>query len=97
MSLEKKENIVEVFVLLVLLRGSGCWTIFAQRKKKLDAIVMWRLRIPWTEHVRNGKILRIKEAKRTFIIRIKKKRQWKLLMYIIWNGGVENLSVGKGS
>ena len=87
-------RIINCYLVLILTYGSECWTISATMEKRLESCEMWflrrMLRISFTEHTSDEKVLERCNAERTLIKTIRK-RQMGFLGHIMRKEGFENL------
>ena len=95
-SIETKIRIINCYLVSILTYGSECWTISATMEKRLESCEMWflrrMLRISFTEHMSDEKVLERCNAERTLIKTIRK-RQMCFLGHIMRKEGLENLTL----
>ena len=76
-SIETKMRIINCYLVSILTYGSECWTISATMEKRLESCEMWflrrMLRISFTEHTSDEKVLERCNAERTLIKTIRKR------------------------
>jgi len=75
--MEHKKRVLGCYVNSTLLNGSECWTVSTQMEKRLKAAEMWfyrtLLRISWTEHTTDEKVLRQSGNKRSLLKRFRRR------------------------
>ena len=95
-SIETKMRIINCYLVSILTYGSECWTISATMEKRLESCEMWflrrMLRISFTEHTSDEKVLERCNAERTLVKTIRK-RQMGFLGHIMRKEGLENLTL----
>ena len=94
LSLESRKRMVKTFVWSVLLYGCETWTVSRSMEKRLEAAEMWIwrrvLNVPWTDRVRNERILERMGTERELLVTIRK-RQLQFLGHVLRMEGLENL------
>ena len=95
-SLETKKRLIKCYIRPILLYGSECWTISTKMRERLEAAEMWFyrriLRISYTQHVTNERVLERMSAERELIKTIRV-QQMKFFGHIMRNKEVENMII----
>ena len=86
----------KAYIWSILTYGCETWTISKDARGKLEALEMWllrrMLRIPWTAHITNQRILELTNTKRSLITTIRK-RQLNFLGHVLRRHKYEHLSL----
>ena len=95
-SLETKKRLLKCYIRSILLYGSECWTISTKMRERLEAAEMWFyrriLRISYTQHVTNERVLERMSAERELIKTIRV-QQMKFFGHIMRNKEVESMII----
>lgn len=82
-------------MLSTLLCDRECWAISSQTRHRLEASVMWfhrhMLRISWTDHKSNEKVLRMAGAKEKLLKTILENRQLEFWGHLLRKEGLASL------
>ena len=96
LSMKTKLRVLDCYIFSTLTYGSECWTISQTMEKRLQSVEMWfyrrMLRISWTDHMSNEKVLAKAGTRKKFVETIRK-RQLQFLGHVLRKEELEDMAI----